>query len=52
MPGLLRVTRGGSNHNTAEDLDVARRSASPPDSRVRWRGFRVALALEKEKPEK
>ncbi|MEZ4638547.1 MAG: SUMF1/EgtB/PvdO family nonheme iron enzyme [Caldilineaceae bacterium] len=51
LPGLLRVTRGGSNHNTAEDLDVARRSASPPDSRVRWRLPR-GVGAGKEKPEK
>ena len=45
LPGLLRVVRGGSAQNAAA-VEVTRRAASAPESRVRWRGFRVVLALE------
>jgi formylglycine-generating enzyme required for sulfatase activity len=43
MPGLYRVVRGGSYRENAASLRCARRTASPPDSRLRWRGFRIVL---------
>jgi formylglycine-generating enzyme required for sulfatase activity len=48
MPGLYRIVRGGSYREGADTLRAARRSASPPDSKLRWRGFRLALILGKE----
>jgi formylglycine-generating enzyme required for sulfatase activity len=44
-PGLSRVVRGGSYREDPANLRCARRAASPPDSKLRWRGFRVARVL-------
>ncbi|MBX2997313.1 MAG: SUMF1/EgtB/PvdO family nonheme iron enzyme [Caldilineaceae bacterium] len=42
-PGLHRVVRGGSYREDGTNLRCARRVPSPPDSKLRWRGFRVAM---------
>lgn len=42
-PGLYRVVRGGSFRDDASTLRCARRVPSPPESKLRWRGFRVAM---------
>lgn len=44
MPGLSRVVRGGSFRENVANLRCAHRVASAPDSKLRWRGFRVMLA--------
>ena len=45
LPREYRVYRGGSFRDTAERLRCAARGHSDPDSRLRWRGFRVALEI-------
>jgi formylglycine-generating enzyme required for sulfatase activity len=44
-PGLWRVHRGGSYREDAASLRCTARGASAPDSRLRWRGFRVAMDI-------
>ncbi len=44
-PGIWRVHRGGSYREDAASLRCTARSASAPDSRLRWRGFRVAMDI-------
>ena len=45
VPGLWRVHRGGSYREDAVSLRCTARGASAPDSRLRWRGFRVAMDI-------
>ena len=40
-----RVHRGGSYRDTPEQLRCAARGSSSPESRVRWRGFRVVREI-------
>lgn len=42
----LRIHRGGSFRNSAAELRASSRSSALPDSRIRWRGFRVVLQLD------
>jgi formylglycine-generating enzyme required for sulfatase activity len=39
------VHRGGSRRDPPGELRATRRGQAPPDSRVAWRGFRVALPI-------
>ncbi len=41
----LRIHRGGSFRNNAADLRSTTRGNASPDSRIRWRGFRVAMEI-------
>ena len=41
----LRIHRGGSFRNSPADLRSTTRSNASPDSRIRWRGFRVAMEI-------
>jgi formylglycine-generating enzyme required for sulfatase activity len=40
---LFRVHRGGSYRDARNAVRCAARGASAADSRLRWRGFRVAM---------
>jgi formylglycine-generating enzyme required for sulfatase activity len=42
-PQPLRVHRGGCYSDKRDDLRCSARGASPPESQLRWRGFRVAM---------
>lgn len=44
-PGIWRVHRGGSFRESAAGVRCTARSASAPDSRLRWRGLRVAMDI-------
>lgn len=41
----LRIHRGGSFRNSATDLRSTTRGSALPDTRIRWRGFRVAMGI-------
>ena len=42
----LRIHRGGSFRNSADELRATTRGSASPDSRIRWRGFRVVLQVD------
>ncbi|MBK9094386.1 MAG: SUMF1/EgtB/PvdO family nonheme iron enzyme [Anaerolineae bacterium] len=42
---LLRLQRGGSYRSQGETLRSTARGISAPDSKVPWRGFRVAMTI-------
>lgn len=51
LPAQARlVHRGGSFKSTPADLRSSARGNSPPDSKIAWRGLRVALSLEPARP--
>ncbi len=41
----LRIHRGGSFRNSADEVRSTTRGNASPDSRIRWRGFRVAMEI-------
>jgi formylglycine-generating enzyme required for sulfatase activity len=41
----LRVLRGGSFRSRRDQISVLERGSALPDSRVRWRGFRVVMEI-------
>ncbi len=45
LPREYRIYRGGSFRDGADRLHCTARGHSDPDSRLRWRGFRVALEI-------
>jgi iron(II)-dependent oxidoreductase len=45
LPRLYRLYRGGSFHDDPGKLRCAARGQSSPDSKLRWRGFRVVLEI-------
>lgn len=42
----LRIHRGGSFRNSAAEVHATTRGSASPDSRIRWRGFRVVLQVD------
>ncbi len=45
LPRMFRLHRGGSYRDPAGQLRCSVRGWSDPDSKIRWRGFRVALEV-------